>query len=196
MKIKRVCGAKRRNGKPCQTAPMANGRCRLHGGLSTGAPKGNQNARIHGIYSKFFSEEEKQEAAQFDIDRIDDELLLCKVQLMRALKAEQEQTSKNDSEKLELIAKTMQVVQEMGMDNGKKQVHQSFAKTDFGGLIDRLIARIQSLTITRQDLMSKVIDLQMKQIELDKIKSQQQDSQATPTQIIIDVINGRKDAKT
>lgn len=196
MKIKRVCGAKRRNGKPCQTAPMANGRCRLHGGLSTGAPKGNQNARIHGIYSKFFSEEEKQEAAQFDIDRIDDELLLCKVQLMRALKAEQEQTSKNDSEKLELIAKTMQVVQEMGMDNGKKQVHQSFAKTDFGGLIDRLIARIQSLTVTRQDLMSKVIDLQMKQIELDKIKSQQQDSQATPTQIIIDVINGRKDAKT
>lgn len=175
---------------------MANGRCRLHGGLSTGAPKGNQNARIHGIYSKFFSEEEKQEAAQFDIDRIDDELLLCKVQLMRALKAEQEQTSKNDSEKLELIAKTMQVVQEMGMGNGKKQVHQSFAKTDFGGLIDRLIARIQSLTITRQDLMSKVIDLQMKQIELDKIKSQQQDSQATPTQIIIDVINGRKDAKT
>ncbi|RKM33454.1 HGGxSTG domain-containing protein [Moraxella catarrhalis] len=196
MKIKRVCGAKRRNGKPCQTAPMANGRCRLHGGLSTGAPKGNQNARIHGIYSKFFSEEEKQEAAQFDIDRIDDELLLCKVQLMRALKAEQKQASKNDNEKLELIAKTMQVVQEMGMDNGKKQVHQSFAKTDFGGLIDRLIARIQSLTITRQDLMSKVIDLQMKQIELDKIKSQQQDSQATPTQIIIDVINGRKDAKT
>ena len=30
---------------------MANGRCRMHGGLSTGAPKGNRNAFKHGRYS-------------------------------------------------------------------------------------------------------------------------------------------------
>jgi hypothetical protein len=30
---------------------MANGRCRLHGGLSTGAPKGNTNAFKHGHYT-------------------------------------------------------------------------------------------------------------------------------------------------
>jgi uncharacterized protein YjcR len=30
---------------------MANGRCRMHGGNSPGAPKGNQNARKHGRYS-------------------------------------------------------------------------------------------------------------------------------------------------
>jgi hypothetical protein len=29
---------------------MPNGRCRMHGGLSTGAPKGNQNALKHGRY--------------------------------------------------------------------------------------------------------------------------------------------------
>jgi hypothetical protein len=30
---------------------MPNGRCRLHGGLSPGAPKGNRNALKHGRYS-------------------------------------------------------------------------------------------------------------------------------------------------
>ncbi len=30
---------------------MANGRCRLHGGKSPGAPIGNANARKHGLYT-------------------------------------------------------------------------------------------------------------------------------------------------
>lgn len=30
---------------------MPNGRCRMHGGPSPGAPAGNQNARKHGRYS-------------------------------------------------------------------------------------------------------------------------------------------------
>lgn len=46
------CGAKTRSGKPCKTRPMPNGRCRMHGGASTGAPKGNRNAWKHGHYSK------------------------------------------------------------------------------------------------------------------------------------------------
>lgn len=47
------CGARsKRTGKPCQQPAMANGRCRLHGGKSTGAPKGNQNALKHGFYTK------------------------------------------------------------------------------------------------------------------------------------------------
>jgi len=32
-----TCGAKTRGGEPCQAQAMANGRCRNHGGLSTGA---------------------------------------------------------------------------------------------------------------------------------------------------------------
>ena len=30
---------------------MPNGRCRMHGGLSPGAPKGNKNALKHGHYT-------------------------------------------------------------------------------------------------------------------------------------------------
>jgi hypothetical protein len=38
-------------GKPCQSPAMPNGRCRMHGGLSPGAPKGNKNGLKHGRYS-------------------------------------------------------------------------------------------------------------------------------------------------
>jgi uncharacterized protein YjcR len=47
----RRCGAKTRNGTPCRSPAMPNGRCRMHGGKSPGAPKGNQNALRHGRYS-------------------------------------------------------------------------------------------------------------------------------------------------
>ena len=32
----RVCGARTRSGAPCRNMPMRNGRCRMHGGASTG----------------------------------------------------------------------------------------------------------------------------------------------------------------
>ena len=46
------CLARTRSGTECQS-PAIKGkrRCRLHGGLSPGAPKGNRNARKHGGYS-------------------------------------------------------------------------------------------------------------------------------------------------
>lgn len=47
------CGARTRQGSPCQ-APAVRGkkRCRMHGGAKgTGAPKGNKNAMKHGNYS-------------------------------------------------------------------------------------------------------------------------------------------------
>ncbi|WP_280528843.1 hypothetical protein [Bosea sp. ANAM02] len=35
----------------CQSPAMPNGRCRLHGGVNPGAPKGNRNALKHGRYT-------------------------------------------------------------------------------------------------------------------------------------------------
>jgi coenzyme F420-reducing hydrogenase gamma subunit len=44
------CGAHcRTTGQPCKNPEMANGRCRMHGGKSTGAPRGEQHYRYrHG----------------------------------------------------------------------------------------------------------------------------------------------------
>ena len=38
-------------GAECQSPAMKNGRCRMHGGTSPGAPKGNKNALKHGRYT-------------------------------------------------------------------------------------------------------------------------------------------------
>jgi uncharacterized protein YjcR len=46
------CGARsQRSGKPCRSPAMKNGRCRMHGGKSPGAPRGNRNALKHGNYT-------------------------------------------------------------------------------------------------------------------------------------------------
>ena len=54
------CGAKTRSGNPCKNPAMANGRCRMHGGKSTGPPKGSQNALKHGVYTQAAIEERRQ----------------------------------------------------------------------------------------------------------------------------------------
>jgi hypothetical protein len=52
------CGAKTRRGTACQCPAMANGRCRIHGGLSTGprTAAGLERSRRarwkHGAYSR------------------------------------------------------------------------------------------------------------------------------------------------
>jgi hypothetical protein len=52
----RRCGAKARSGHPCGRYSMANGRCLLHGGKSTGAKSPWVK---HGMYTKAAIEERK-----------------------------------------------------------------------------------------------------------------------------------------
>jgi uncharacterized protein YjcR len=48
------CGAKSRSGESCRApAVRGNKRCRMHGGApGSGAPRGNQNARKHGRFTR------------------------------------------------------------------------------------------------------------------------------------------------
>jgi hypothetical protein len=58
----RRCGALTRSGHLCR-APAVKGklRCRRHGGAGSGAPRGNRNARTHGLYTAL----EKAERRRF-----------------------------------------------------------------------------------------------------------------------------------
>lgn len=190
MTEKEICGAKNRKGELCQQKPMKNGRCRFHGGKSTGV-KGNQNARKHGAYAKFFTDDEKAQLDEIELDNLESELKLCKIQLIRALEAQEKQLKANDNDKMELIAQTIQAVKD-GEHIARQQVNKSFAKTDFGGIIDRLIGRIQSLTQSKQDMLSKAIDIELKQIELNKIKALEQEKEVTPVQVVVNVRDARK----
>lgn len=47
------CGARTRSGQPCRNPAMGNGRCRMHGGKSPGAPSGARNGNFrHGGYTR------------------------------------------------------------------------------------------------------------------------------------------------
>jgi hypothetical protein len=47
------CGAKTRASGSCRQPAMRNGRCRLHGGKSPGAPRGDRNGNFrHGLRTK------------------------------------------------------------------------------------------------------------------------------------------------
>lgn len=79
------CGAKTRSGKPCNNKPIAGKkRCRLHGGLSTGAPKGNNNSLKHGMYSRIFDVSQLDEAVAMQ-GTVSHELAIARIQLVNCL---------------------------------------------------------------------------------------------------------------
>lgn len=79
------CGAKTRSGKPCNNLPIAGKkRCRLHGGLSPGAPKGNKNGLRHGIYSRLFDDSQLDDAIAMQ-GTVSRELAIARIQLANLL---------------------------------------------------------------------------------------------------------------
>lgn len=79
------CGAKTRSGNPCGNKPIAGKkRCRLHGGLSTGAPRGNNNSVKHGIYSRIFDDSQIDDAIAMQ-GTVSRELAIARIQLANLL---------------------------------------------------------------------------------------------------------------
>jgi hypothetical protein len=68
---------------------MPNGRCRLHGGKSPGAPKGNTNALKHGRYSAERIEARRKIATLLrtmrTVVRLLDKLMLCEEPKLAAI---------------------------------------------------------------------------------------------------------------
>ena len=150
-----LCGAKKRsNGEPCKRhAIPGSSRCKLHGGKSSGPQNlsGNKNAAKPGsIYSQFLTDDENDLLASIQLGRVDDELRLTRIRLMRALARENEfgNTLEVDSAKEEPI-----------QINGKETALMSITTTskvrDYSGLIDRLTARVESLERTKEDLETR-----------------------------------------
>ena len=169
------CGAKTRAGGKCQAPAMANGRCRVHGGANNGAPKGSRNAAKPGnIYSAYLTDEENAVLTRLEIGKIEDELRLCKIRLMRALKAET-----NDPEIEQVTAKA---------DGGIEEVRK---RRDYSGLIDRLMGRIASLEKDRLSLIDAELNIELKRADLAGKKEESADA-PTPASVIIEVRDARK----
>jgi hypothetical protein len=117
-----------------------NGRCRFHGGLSTGPGKGNQNAATHGIYAKHLTEDEREVYASLKFGNVEHELSLQRIRLARALAAE---TAANGKPELDEVTTHDQIGEEGSREDRKEKVR------DYVGIIDRITARIESLEKTR-----------------------------------------------
>ncbi|WP_291470876.1 HGGxSTG domain-containing protein [Acidovorax sp.] len=143
------CGAKTRSGAPCKTPAMDNGRCRMHGGKAGETHSGNQHATKHGIYGRVLTDEEKDLWDSVELGRVDDELKLCRLRLMRAIRAEQEA---KDLPELDGRTEEPAVVGGVPLDDETIE-KRSYKRRDYAGAIDRLMGRIESLERTRAELM-------------------------------------------
>lgn len=89
MSDKDICGAKTRNGKPCQKAPVSGRkRCHLHGGKQ---PRGSDSPNFkHGLYSKYAGESLKEVLSQLedvsseDLINPDNEIKLMQALIIKA----------------------------------------------------------------------------------------------------------------
>jgi uncharacterized protein YjcR len=79
------CNARNRQGGPCAQRAMPNGKCYYHGGASTGAPRGNQNAMKHGIYASALLEHELEDYLNAKkLKSLTDDLAMARIRLLRA----------------------------------------------------------------------------------------------------------------
>lgn len=189
-----ICGAKTRNGEACQKPPMKGKRkCRLHGGATknSGAPKTNKNAVKPGsLYSQFMTKDEIDFLQNAELGKIDAELLLCKVQLKRALEAKAKQAVEVESVEDLLELESIQTD-----DSEKGGTKSTFKYRDYDARIDRLMGRIQSLTTQRNSLVQQELDIELKRIELKERKNVDgdKDNDPTPVKVTINVVNASKE---
>jgi hypothetical protein len=143
-KVMPVCGARNRKGQPCQELALkGKNRCRLHGGLSTGPPKGSINAVDHGIYVQALTPEEQEVFDGLELGSLDRELKVCRIRLNRALLKEDEQAGR-----LQLEEAITNTGEKSGIAFPKRTTRKKVR--DFDMVIDRLVARITRLELARK----------------------------------------------
>ena len=177
---KNICGAKTRKGTPCKnqagfrTNHLGEGRCYLHGGLSTGPPKKNKNAVKTGeheaIWLDTLEEEEKKLINKITLDKIqqiDNEIKLTEIRERRMLQRIQKL---KEEEMIAIRTKT-------GIDRGKKtsliEEEEPLSKIQ---AIEEALTRVQNNKIKLIETKHKLeLDLgildEERKARIDKIKA-------------------------
>lgn len=121
-----------------------------------GAPVGNVNGQIHGIYTKGITDEEKELAANLELLSVDGELLTQKIQYTRIWRVCLLLTDRDLSpERQEYLEKLLRLYElrvgssSDGEGGGSDSEDTVNRMPDFEALLDRTVARIESLTKTK-----------------------------------------------
>ena len=149
---KKRCGAKAKStGKPCRLRGSKNGRggrCRFHGGKSTGPPEGNLSAWKHGIYSGYMTAKDKARLAKMTHGELTDEIGVLKVQLARTIEAQAKGDAIADP-----IARLD--IEEATTGKGPTGDHRQVVRRrrDYDRIITRYAQRIKDLTLAQELLL-------------------------------------------
>ncbi len=175
------CGAKTRRATPCTNWVMPNGRCRMHGGKSTGpknaARPGNKNGEIHGGYARVFTAEMQERLEGFDVHlgQVDKELAIARLQLASVVVAQEEAlaapndmgvgmelaeveaSNTTDLEKAPYIKDDGEVgTRSKEVTHRRNRVLKK--RPDYRAVIDRCLARVGHLEIVRQNLKLELVE--------------------------------------
>jgi uncharacterized protein YjcR len=118
----KLCGAKKKNGELCKNnRTFANGRCKFHGGASTGA-KGNKNAVKHGMFEKImFSSFSPEELELIDSSSKD---TLEEIQYELAIITVREKRMLDRYAKIKDDEFTVTTIEDLHTQNGNRQTHE------------------------------------------------------------------------
>lgn len=157
-----ACGAKTRAGTPCKNPAMPNGRCKLHGGKSTGAPKGNKNALKHGAYETVrFDMLEEDELIYIErnknrqlLQQINDEIQLYNIRERRMLKRIKDL---KDGDHFSVV----EISESKGVDRGKSK--DLVEKKELSN--EEQIMRIEEALTRIQEKRTRALELKAKLLE-------------------------------
>lgn len=171
---RKLCGAKTRKGNPCRNHAMTNGKCRMHGGKSTGAPKNNKNGLVTGeresIIFDYLDDEEKDLLKEIDLNKlnqIDNDIKLIDIRLRRMMG----RIAKLQQEDMTTVKTTLK----------KDEFGEEFEEVKQDTLsqiqnIEEAITRVQSqklrlIKVKHELEMDLGINLEVKEAELKEIKA-------------------------
>lgn len=154
------CGAKKRDGGMCRQPGMKNGRCRLHGGKSTGPKnlRGNTNRMTHGFYSDALTLESLEVYNRSPIGDLDAEIRLMRTKLHRLVKLSEVDDIAG------LIDSTIEIAkkQEKRLSGTKSRLFNkieiSVKAARYGELIIEAVKTLANLEISRVALLKAAAD--------------------------------------
>lgn len=143
-----LCGAKTRSGKPCRSAPMANGRCRMHGGAASAAAA--KAAKPH-IYAGALNPEEATAWRDVPINNLEEAIRFQWIVVKRAaaawLQAEQAPDDLSIGFDLAEVKRTSEgagaKAEKAGAAKERQQI--TLRRPDFRSVYDAAVARLAHL---------------------------------------------------
>lgn len=189
IKNRKRCGAKTRSGKTCRNWAMPNGRCRMHGGKSTGAPpekmKGNQNSTKHGLFSRYIPKETLEIMGMLDKSDPAD-LLWDQIQIQYAaiIRAQKIMFVESKDEMIKEIKKRKE-----SLDSDETEYEFQFAwdrHATFLNAQSRAIAELRSSIKQFNDMVHEnderrlKVELMLTQIDKTKVETEKLKREATP----------------